>query len=358
MLSAEEQQRYHRQIILPEIGMKGQLLLRAAKVLVIGAGGLGCPVLQYLVAAGVGTIGIADGDKIEISNLQRQILYTSQDIGCYKAETARLKLQPLNPFVNLTAYPAEVTRDNALSLIQEYDIVVDGTDNFTTRYLLNDACVLLNKPLVFGSIFKFEGQVSVFNYQDGPTYRCIFPEPPQADEAPNCAAIGVVASLPGIIGTLQANEVIKIITGAGEVLSGRLLVIDALGMHTQSFRFNAVAANKTISKLGDYAYDCETEHAVISYDELQQLLQKEYIQLIDVREPEEHTAFNIGGQNIPLGTLVSCYDQLNATGTLVLYCASGTRSNQGVDLLKQKGFEKVMSLQHGIRHLQAVWPPA
>ncbi|GAC1442535.1 MAG: hypothetical protein NVSMB63_10930 [Sediminibacterium sp.] len=245
-----------------------------------------------------------------------------------------------------------------MSLIQEYDIVVDGTDNFTTRYLLNDACVLLNKPLVFGSIFKFEGQVSVFNYQDGPTYRCIFPEPPQADEAPNCAAIGVVASLPGIIGTLQANEVIKIITGAGEVLSGRLLVIDALGMHTQSFRFNAVAANKTISKLDDYAYDCETEHAVISYDELQQLLQKEYIQLIDVREPEEHTAFNIGGQNIPLGTLVSCYDQLNATGTLVLYCASGTRSNQGVDLLKQKGFEKVMSLQHGIRHLQAVWPPA
>jgi len=354
MLSQQEQQRYSRQLLLPEIGTEGQLKLQSAKVLVIGAGGLGCPGLQYLAAAGVGTIGIADGDVIEESNLQRQILYTSEDIGKYKATVAKEKIQSVNPFVNIHAHVGNVTKENALQLIEAYDIVVDGSDNFATRYLVNDACVLLGKPLVFGSIFKFEGQVSVFNYQDGPTYRCIFPEPPQPDEMPNCATIGVVASLPGIVGTFQANETIKIITGIGNVLSGRLLVIDVLSMQMQLFRFNTVATNKTINQLGNYQYDCETLITSVSYDDLQQLLQKEEIQLIDVREPEEHAAFNIGGVNIPLSQIDSYCHQVNANDIIVLYCASGIRSKKAAKLLIAKGFTNVMSVQGGIRHVPIV----
>lgn len=351
MLTQAEKDRYSRQTILPEIGMEGQLKLKAAKVLIIGAGGLGCPVLQYLAASGVGYTGVADHDKVEVSNLQRQILYTQDDIGKYKAEVAKEKAAAVNPFVFIEAHVINVTTENVLSLIEPYDIVVDCSDNFATRYLLNDACVMLHKPLVFGSIFKFEGQVSVFNYRDGPTYRCIFPEMPAPDEIPNCAVIGVVATLPGIIGTLQANEVIKMITGIGEVLSGRLLVCDALHMQMQSFVFNTLEENKTITRLGTYVYGCEPNVTCINLEELQELLKTEKIQLVDVREPDEHAAFNIGGVNIPLSRVAADKSLFGFDHTSVFYCASGIRSKKAVEILADLGIKNILSLQDGIRHL-------
>lgn len=352
MLSQLETIRYSRQTILPEIGVEGQLKLKAARVLIIGAGGLGCPVLQYLAAAGVGTIGIVDYDKVEESNLQRQILYSSGDVEKYKAEVAKEKATSLNPFIHIEAYVISVTKENVLQLIEPYDIIVDGSDNFTTRYLVNDACVIMRKPLVFGSIFKFEGQVSVFNYKNGPTYRCIFPDMPDADTAPNCATIGVVASLPGIVGTYQANETIKIITGAGEVLSGRLLIIDALHMQMQSFCFSTIEKNKNITHLGNYEYDYVPDSFTIQLEALQQLLQTEKIQLVDVREPEEHITFNIGGMNIPLAHLLTNEALLTINQTIILYCASGMRSKKGVEILAGRGLKNVLSLQDGIKHLQ------
>ncbi|OIR01293.1 putative adenylyltransferase/sulfurtransferase MoeZ [mine drainage metagenome] len=328
--------------------------LKTAKVLIIGAGGLGCPVLQYLAAAGVGHIGVVDHDKVEASNLQRQILYTITDIGKYKATVAKEKASTLNPFIRIEAYVTNVTSENVLSLIEPYDIVVDGSDNFATRYLLNDVCVIMNKPLVFGSIFKFEGQVSVFNYQDGPTYRCIFPEIPAPDEMSNCAVIGVVATLPGIIGTLQANEVIKIIIGIGEVLSGRLLVINALNMQTQYFDFEALDKNKSIDHLSIYKYVCDSKASSISLEELQELLQTEKVQLVDVREPEEHAAFNIGGINIPLSQIASDNRLFDSDHTIVFYCASGIRSKKAVELLTNSDVKNILSLQDGVRHLQTL----
>lgn len=351
MLSQEEQYRYSRQLILPEIGVEGQLKLKAAKVLVIGAGGLGCPVLQYLAAAGVGTIGIVDGDAVEESNLQRQVLYTTADIGTNKSLAAKTKIQALNPFIAVAEYPFHVGKENILSLVEAYDIVVDGTDNFATRYLVNDACVICNKPLVFGSIFKFEGQVAVFNYLDGPTYRCVFPEPPLEGNMPNCATIGVVASLPGIVGTLQANEVIKIITGIGEVLSGRLLLVDVMTMQMQTFTFHAVAKNRSIQQLGNYEYDCAAPDTTISYEALLQMMHETEVQLIDVREPEEHARFHIGGVNIPLAQLDAQYGQLNPSTPIVLYCALGIRSQKAVSILVNRGFANVVSLQGGINRL-------
>ena len=224
----EEKQRYNRHIIMPEIGMDGQLKLKKASVLVIGAGGLGCPVLQYLGAAGVGRIGIVDFDKVDASNLQRQILFGVADIGKFKAEVAKERLLANNPYITVETHVTKLDSSNALSIIGEYDIVVDGSDNFATRYLVNDACVILNKPLVFGAIYKFEGQLCVFNYQNGPSYRCLFPDQPSADSIPTCSQIGVVGVLPGIVGSMQANEVIKVILEKDDVLSGRFLTIDIL----------------------------------------------------------------------------------------------------------------------------------
>ena len=351
MLSQEEKSRYSKQIILPEVGIVGQEKLKVAKVLVIGAGGLGCPVLQYLVAAGVGEIGIADGDVVDISNLQRQVLYTEQEIGQQKAVVAERKLTALNPNVKIRIYPVFIETSNALEIMGEYDIIVDGSDNFATRYLLNDACVMLGKPMVSGAIYKFEGQVSVFNYKNGPTYRCIFPEPPGADESPNCAEIGVIAALPGIIGTIQANEVIKIITGIGEVLSGKLLVIDTLTMDTRVFYFKLNEANKKIDHLPVTAQNCDVPEREISYDELQAMRgETNHIELVDVREKEEHLAGNIGGVNIPLSVIETSYHLLDPQNTIVLYCASGNRSSRFAKLLIEKGFKKVVSLKGGITH--------
>ena len=355
MLSPQEHARYSKQIILPEFKTEGQEKLRAAKVLVIGAGGLGCPVLQYLTAAGIGTIGIADGDTIDISNLQRQVLYTGQEIGQRKADVAVKKLKALNPHVHFNIYPVFIDTSNALEILKGYDIIVDGSDNFATRYLVNDACTILDKPMVSGAIYKFEGQVSVFNYNGGPTYRCIFPEPPGAGESPNCADIGVIATLPGIIGTIQANEVIKIITGIGEVLSGKLLVMDTLTMSTRIFNFKLNEANKQIKRLQYLPEYCKVDTGAIQYDELQKMMQQyPALQLVDVRETEEHASGNIGGVNIPLSQFESGYHALDPGHTIVVYCASGARSNKAANLLIGKGFKQVFNLKNGINGITKI----
>ena len=352
MLSQQEKSRYSKQLILPELGIEGQEKLQSAKVLVVGAGGLGCPVLQYLVAAGVGEIGIVDGDTVDISNLQRQVLYTEQEIGQQKVTVAEKKLTVLNPHVKIKTYPFFIDDTNAFDVIRDYDIVVDGSDNFATRYLVNDACVISNKPMVSGAIYKFEGQVSVFNYDNGPTYRCIFPEPPGADESPNCADIGVIASLPGIIGTIQANEVIKIITGIGEVLSGKLLVINTLSMETHTFHFKLNEANRNITSLKAIQQSCEVPVKVIDYGELQRIMQTlKDIQLVDVREYEEHEIGNIGGVNIPLSQIETSYHLLDKETPVIVYCASGVRSSHFAKRLVVNGFKQVFNLGNGIMHL-------
>jgi len=347
-LNTEEVKRYSRHIILPEIGLEGQEKLKQAKVLVIGAGGLGCPVLQYLTAAGVGTIGIIDFDRVEESNLQRQILYSVGDIGKYKAEVAKEKLSKQNPYINLTSHISHLTSSNAIEVISNYDIIVDGSDNFATRYLVNDACVFLKKPLVFGSIFKFDGQVSVFNYKDGPTYRCLYPDPPANGEVPNCAEIGVIGVLPGIIGTLQANEVIKIITGIGEVLSGRLLAFDALSVQFNTFDIVAHAENKKINKLIDYDIFCGNSKEISAEELKQKINSKEDFQLVDVRELAEYQIKNIGGTLIPLGELAANINKLNIEKETIIHCASGVRSKKAVIFLLEKGFKKVYNLKNGL----------
>lgn len=336
--------------MLPEIGESGQQLLKAARVLVVGAGGLGCPILQYLAAAGVGNIGIADGDVVSLSNLQRQVLYTPHDIGKSKAERAAAIMSAMNPDIDVRTHNAFVDNENVLQLIGDYDIIVDGSDNFDTRYLLNDACVMLGKPLVSGAIFRFEGQVSVFNYKGGPTYRCLFPEPPGAGESPNCAEIGVVATLPGIVGTIQANEVLKMITGIGEVLSGRLLVIDALTMNSHTFNFSVNEANKKVTELPKPSSTvCDIPIREVSHGELETLVASGAL-LVDVREAHEHEASNIGGINVPLSQLTERMGELNVRDSLVLYCASGKRSLQAANLLAGKGY-KVSQLKGGINAL-------
>ncbi|GAB3828161.1 molybdopterin-synthase adenylyltransferase MoeB [Pontibacter rugosus] len=340
MLEKEELKRYNRQLILPELGQQGQEKLKQAKVLMIGAGGLGCPVLQYLVAAGVGTIGIADMDVVSESNLHRQILYTLADVGKSKAEVAAQKLSQQNPFVQFNIHSEGITVDNALELVQTYDVVIDGSDNFPTRYLVNDACAMLGKPLVFGSIFKFEGQITVFNYKNGPTYRCLFPEPPGQGEVPNCAEAGVIGVLPGIIGTLQANEAIKVIADLGEVASGKLLLFDALSLSFSSFRFSRTT--KAEVKQLQYSYELAACAAPTTPD-MQEISAQEYkawlqngekIQLLDVREPHEYNLYNIGGELLPLSTLTGKPDNLQLAQEVVVHCQAGSRSKKAIAILQ------------------------
>ena len=357
-LSAAETSRYSRHLLLPEIGPAGQQRLKAARVLVVGCGGLGCPVLQYLAAAGVGTLGLLDFDAVDDSNLQRQVLYATADVGRPKAVVATEKLRAQNPFISLQTHQVLLSAANALALFAGYDLVVDCSDNFATRYLVSDACVVLGKPLVFGAIFKFEGQVAVFNYQNGPTYRCLHPVPPAPGDAPNCAEIGVLGVLPGLIGTMQATEALKIILEIGEVLSGRLLLVDALSMRFQAIRFRAVAANQQRTELAaDYAAFCgeaplETAPArapEISADELKAWLQSgRPVQLLDVREPHEHARRSIGGQLLPLGQLVARLAELQPGRPVVVHCASGVRSQQAARLLLANGFAEVYSLRNGL----------
>ena len=335
-LSSEEQKQYNRHIILKEIGEKGQLQLKKSKVLVIGAGGLGCPILQYIAAAGVGTIGIIDDDVVDQTNLQRQILYTVDDIGKSKAETAAQRLSKLNPFVHFNVFKEKLTSENAIPLFRQYDIIVDGSDNFQTRYLSNDAAIIANKPLVYGSIFKFEGQVSVFNLNGSATYRCLYPTPPKPEESPNCSEIGVMGVLPGIIGSLQANEVIKIICGIGEILANKLLIFDVLAMRQMTLKYSK-SDNAVVTQLeNNYDFFCGFVPAEneIEQDELEENLSN--YNLLDVREEYEHEDYNIGGQHIPLDELDDRFEEIDTSKPVVVYCASGMRSKRAIDFLSEE----------------------
>jgi adenylyltransferase/sulfurtransferase len=349
MLEKEELKRYNRQIILPELGMDGQQKLKQASVLIVGAGGLGCPVLQYLVAAGIGEIGIVDDDVVDISNLHRQILYTVNDIGSNKADVAKEKLQLLNPHVQITSHPERLTESNSHHILAGYDLVIDGSDNFPTRYLVNYTCVALNKPLVFGSIFKFEGQVSVFNYQTGPNYRDLFPEAPDPGEMPNCTDIGVIGVLPGIVGTFMANEAIKIICGIGDVLSGKLLTINALDASISLFKFTSVT-DKPRSKI----IPVHAEHLIheIDFTELEQWhsAMPEQIILVDVREFYEFEDFNIGGINIPLYELTGRITEIPEDKKVIFCCSTGVRSKQAMILFKQLTNRDSVHLKDGFKN--------
>ncbi|RAJ92263.1 adenylyltransferase/sulfurtransferase [Larkinella arboricola] len=341
-----EQERYSRHLLLPEIGLEGQQKLKNARVLVIGAGGLGCPVLQYLTAAGIGTIGVADGDTVALSNLQRQILFSTADVGKPKAHAAIARLQEQNPLIQFRAHPDFLTSENALEWIAGYGVVVDGSDNFATRYLVNDACVMLNKPLVFGSIYRFEGQVSVFNVGDGPTYRCLYPDP---SDLPACAEAGVLGVLPGITGCLMANEVIKLITSTGELLSGKLLIFNAMQMQFQTFGLVADPANKRITGLSADQPVCAPPVLEITYDEYVERLEQETdLLLIDVREPEEAARRTLGGQLIPLAQVLAQPDLIPANRAVIIYCQSGVRSKKAVEFLQAQGFQEVASLKGGL----------
>lgn len=368
MLNKEEIARYSRHLLLPEIGMTGQEKIKSAKILVIGAGGLGCPALQYLTAMGIGEIGIVDFDKVEESNLQRQILYSLEDIGKLKTEAAVSKLSKQNPFVKFNSYPVRLDNQNAIELFSRYDLIIDGTDNFATRYLVNDLCVLLNKPLVYGSIYKFEGQVSVLNYtnstgQAGPTYRCLFPTPPISGSIPNCSEIGVLGVLPGIIGTLQATETIKIISGIGESLSGRLLLFDALAMSFQVIEIernnewiNSAPINIEEFLKTDYEYFCGNKNngsstKSISVEELKLIIENKLeVQLLDVREPlEEPQISELIDLKIPLGDIHNQAHLISKKKKVIVFCKSGSRSKRAIEILeKDFGFTNLHNLEGGI----------
>ncbi|MCG1036750.1 HesA/MoeB/ThiF family protein [Polaribacter sargassicola] len=347
-LTLEEKKQYNRHLILNEIGEKGQLKLKQAKVLVIGAGGLGCPVLQYLTAAGVGTIGIIDDDVVDQSNLQRQVLYTIDDIGKSKAKTAANRLGKLNPFIKFDVYQEKLTRENAISLFEKYDIVVDGSDNFSTRYLTNDASVITETALVYGAIFKFEGQVSVFNYKKSASYRCLYPTPPKPGDSPNCSEIGVLGVLPGIIGSLQANEVIKLICEIGDVLTNKLLIYDTLNMRQMILKYEK-NSSIIIDKLEeDYDFFCgiKTSNNEITLQELENNL--ENYNLLDVREDWEREDYNIGGQHIPLDEIDDRLDEVDFSKPLIVYCASGNRSKTAIKtIMENKNKVKLLNLKGG-----------
>jgi molybdopterin/thiamine biosynthesis adenylyltransferase/rhodanese-related sulfurtransferase len=349
MLTKEELKQYNRQLILPELGINGQEKLKAAKVLMIGAGGLGCPVLQYLVAAGVGNIGIVDDDLVDASNLHRQILYSQADIGKAKAAIAKQKLQQLNPFVHLTAHQERVTHNNAAKLIDQYDLIIDGSDNFPTRYFVNDTCVALGKTLVFGSIFKFEGQVSVFNYQQGPNYRDVFPEAPVGNEVPNCSEIGVIGILPGIIGTYMANEAIKIICGFGEILSGKLLILNALDNSLSIFKIG-VQNHAVIKPSTDESQPINQVDGEITLDILKHWLANtpEKMHLIDVREDYEFEEYNLGGENLSVYHLAEHISLFPPDKKLVFICQSGARSKMAVNIVKPHFKGEIYSVAGGI----------
>jgi sulfur-carrier protein adenylyltransferase/sulfurtransferase len=344
--------RYSRHIVLSEVGQKGQEKLLTAKVLVIGAGGLGCPVLQYLAAAGIGTLGIIDFDVVEESNLQRQILFGSSSLGMNKALAAKIRLEDLNSTITLKAYPEKLTSNNALELFRNYDLIVDGTDNFTTRYLINDAAIITNKPVVYGAIYKFEGQVSVFNYQNGPSYRCLFPTPPKEGSVPNCSEVGVLGVLTGIIGCMQANEVIKIILGFENVLSGTLYCYNAKTSQTTTLTIprSDIEFNKVLAEKDDFQdhYDdisCGSEVDEIS---LEEALQKENIWFIDVREFGERPQIDLPNCDlIPIGKLENDLDQINSENNNIVFCQTGIRSRAAVELLQKHNIINCFSLKGG-----------
>ncbi len=363
-LTREEFLRYGRHLIMPEVGLEGQKKLKSASVLIIGAGGLGSPLAFYLTAAGVGRIGIVDFDVVDFSNLQRQIIHTTNDVGRSKLESTREKLYALNPNVEIETYETRLTSENALEIVKDYDIIIDGTDNFPTRYLVNDTCVLLGKPNVYGSIFRFEGQASVFYAKVGPCYRCLYQEPPPPGLVPSCAEGGVLGVLPGIIGTIQALEAIKLILGVGEPLIGRLLLFDALKMKFRELKLRKnpgcpiCGENPTIEELIDYETFCGvTPEQVlreagfeITPEELKSKLESgEDIILIDVREPHEWEINRIyGSRLIPLSKLPEKVNELDQTREIIFYCKMGGRSARAVQFLRELGFTRVKNLAGGI----------
>ena len=362
-LSPQELSRYSRHLIIPEFNIAGQLKLKKARVAVIGAGGLGSPVLLYLAAAGVGTLGIIDFDRVDESNLQRQVLYDRSCLGALKVEAARTRLEKLNPHLRILTYAVRLSSENALDILKSYDIVIDGTDNFPTRYLVNDACLILEKPLVYGSIFQFEGQVSVFNQlkDDGtrsPNYRDLFPTPPPPGMVPSCAEGGVLGVLPGIIGSLQANETLKLITGIGETLQGKLYIFDALGFQgvTLNLKHNPDVA--PVTELIDYEMFCGISDtrdenpnvAEISPSEFQEMRDQGVdFQLIDVRQPYEFEIVHLGGELIPLEKLAEHTQAISRDKKVVVYCRSGKRSADAIIMLQDDfGFDNLVNLQGGL----------
>ena len=365
VLSKEEIQRYSRHLIMPEVGMEGQLKLARAKVLMIGAGGLGAPLGLYLAAAGVGRLGIVDFDTVDHTNLQRQITFTTQDVGRPKAVAAQERLSAMNPTIRIDTYRTMLTSANALEMFRDWDIIVDGTDNFPTRYLVNDACVLIGKPNVYGSIFRFEGQATVFGYPGGPCYRCLYPEPPPPGLVPSCAEGGVLGVLPGIVGSIQAMETIKLILGIGEPLVGRLLRFDALAMTFKEYRLRKnpdcpiCGEHPTIDKLIDYEEFCgiRGEEAPIMTTGIPEITPRELkarvdrgddLFVLDVREPHEVQICKLNnGHLIPLGDLPRRASELDSSRETVVYCRSGRRSADAVQFLQQAGFQKIWNLKGG-----------
>lgn len=364
-LSNDEVLRYSRHLIMPEVGMEGQLKLKQAKVLCIGAGGLGSPLALYLAAAGVGKLGIVDFDIVDFTNLQRQIIHDTNDVGRPKLTSARETIADINPNVEVLGFETRLTSENALDIFKDFDIVADGTDNFPTRYLVNDACVLLGKPNVYGSIFRFEGQASIFYAKEGPCYRCLYPEPPPPGLVPSCAEGGVLGVLPGIVGCIQAIETIKMILGRGRPLVGRLLLFDALNMKFRELKLRknpecpACGAHPSITKLIDYEQFCGIrgeEHVVttkvpeITAPEVKKMMdEKKPFVLVDVREPHEFQICRIPGSIlIPLGEVPKRMHELNSADEIVVHCRSGMRSAQAVDFLMKAGFRKIHNLKGGV----------
>jgi molybdopterin/thiamine biosynthesis adenylyltransferase/rhodanese-related sulfurtransferase len=363
-LNNEEVLRYSRHLIMPEVGMEGQLKLKAAKVLTIGAGGLGSPLALYLAAAGVGTIGVVDFDVVDFTNLQRQIIHATSDVGRKKLDSAEESIKAINPFVNVRKFETRLDSTNALEIFRDFDIVVDGTDNFPTRYLVNDACVLSGKPNVYGSIFRFEGQASVLATKDGPCYRCWYPEPPPPGLVPSCAEGGVLGILPGLVGIIQATEAIKLILGKGQPLIGRVLLVDAMGMKFRELKLRknpdcpVCGTHPKVTKLIDYQQFCgirgeeapvSTSVPEITPEELKRRLDaNEDVFVLDVREPHEYQICNINGYLIPLGDLPKRVHELDSSREIVAHCRSGVRSAKAVNFLRQAGFTKVKNLAGGI----------
>jgi adenylyltransferase/sulfurtransferase len=364
-LNKDEILRYSRHLIMPEVGMEGQLKLKQAKVLLIGTGGLGAPLGMYLAAAGIGRIGLVDFDVVDFTNLQRQVIHGTKDVGRKKLDSAAETMLDINPFVQIDRFETALTSENALDILKDYDIIIDGTDNFPTRYLVNDACVLLGKPNVYGSIFRFEGQSTVFAYQGGPCYRCLYPEPPPPGLVPSCAEGGVLGILPGIIGLVQATEAVKLILGAGEPLVGRLLLYDALAMRFRELKLRrspdcpVCGDNPTIHELIDYQEFCgipQQAHApAVQEGDIEPAEGKAKIDrgdsfvLVDVREPHEHQICNIPyAKLIPLGDLPKRVNELSTADEIVAHCKSGMRSAKAVDFLKQAGFKRARNMKGGI----------
>lgn len=366
-LTQDEILRYSRHLIMPEVGVEGQEKLKAARVLLIGTGGLGSPAALYLAAAGIGTMGLIDFDVVDFSNLQRQIIHGTSNVNQPKVESAKARLAEINPNVHVVAYNQMMTKDNILRILKDYDIVLDGTDNFQTRYLVNDACVFMKKPFVYGSIFRFDGQATVFYPGKGPCYRCLFAEPPPPGMVPSCAEGGVLGILPGVIGVIQATEVVKLILGKGESLIGRLMLYDALKMNFREVKFRrnpkcpVCGDNPTIKELIDYEAFCglpkrageingSTGVEEITTVELKQKMdRKEKFTLIDVREPSEFQINKIpGAKLIPLGTVIEHANELDSSDEIVIHCHFGGRSAKACQLLGQMGFKKVKNLKGGI----------